>query len=167
MKRLVDVYSSPSAFDSVRNYMGETPPENLLVLMARNRDSDLLTESNWHCALERLGGESDAVVIHRFGHWACGWLEYLCVVMDTPPHAIADEIESALNGYPVLDEDDYSSRECDCANQTWLEWYSPKERIKYIRDHGGASFNSYADLLQCVRGKYAPFMNDGYDGLLY
>ena len=48
---------NPSGYDSLANFLGEVPSKDLLVLMSRNRDSDLLTESNWEIALERLGGE--------------------------------------------------------------------------------------------------------------
>lgn len=79
MMKLNEAFKSPSAFDSISNYAGSIPDPKWLVLLARNRDSDILTESNWECALKQLGGESDDCQVFRFGHWACGWIEYLCV----------------------------------------------------------------------------------------
>lgn len=167
MKKLVEVFASPTGWDNMSNYMGEIPPDNLYVIMGRNRDSDILTESNWDCALEELGGESDSVVIHRFGHWACGWIEYLTVASGTPAHDKGAQIVKRLDDYPVLDEDDFSRREMDRANEVWKDCYSERERVQYLRENGGADFRSFSDLLQCVRGEYAPFTNSGYEGLIY
>jgi len=83
-----------------------------LVLPAgRNRDSDLLSESNWAAALEQLGGEGEDVEVHRFGHWACGWLEIILVRPGTDAADTAERIAARLADYPVLDEEDYSRRE--------------------------------------------------------
>lgn len=70
--------------------------EWLVLPCGRNRDSSLMEESNFDTALKMLGGESDNVEIHRFGHWACGWFEIIIVRPDTPQAAIAHQIESKL-----------------------------------------------------------------------
>ena len=165
MKTLNEITSNPSGFDSYSNYIGEIPSDSLLVVLTRSRDSDILTESNWEVALERLGGESDTVEIHRFGHWACGWWEALCVQAGSQQQEEADEIESDLEAYPVLSEDHFSEAESDEAQRVWAECYSPKERIEYIREGSGFDFRGIGDLLQCVRGLFAPCGNDGYCGL--
>lgn len=167
MKSLYDVVSNPSGWDSYANYTGETPSHDLLVVMTRTRNSDILTESNWQVALDRLGGESNAVVIHRFGHWACGWWEALCVQSGTESEKQGEQIAGRVKNYPILDEDDFSMREMDEANRVWKDCYSPRERIRYIRENGEAKFRSYAALLSCVRGEYAPYTNHGYEGLIY
>lgn len=134
MYKLSEVAANPSGWDSRANYMGTPLDEfdNLYVVMARNRDSDLLTESNWDCAVKQLGGESDNVVIHRFGHWACGWLEYLCVTeaMREQGQAIADSLED----YPVLDETDYSEREWSAATDHWAS-LTIKERVRLCQGY--------------------------------
>jgi hypothetical protein len=79
MKTLNQIAANPSGLDSYSNYIGERHSDSLLVVLTRSRGSDTLTESNWQVALDRLGGESDTVAIHRFGHWACGWWEALTV----------------------------------------------------------------------------------------
>ena len=92
--------------------------------MGRNRDSDLLDESNWDCAeltfTERCGDESveSGWEIHRFGHWACGWLEIIIVDTESPALDVALEIRAALEDYPALDESDFSNREytASCEN---------------------------------------------------
>lgn len=155
MKPLVEIVASPSGFDSLSNYMGETDFGDLDCLMTRNRESDLLTESNWDCALKTLGGESEEVVIHRFGHWACGWWEALAVSRSSDKYAIALDIEKSLADYPVLNEEDWSEREEEEAQKVWADCYSPSERVEYIRDHRSQfEFRSFADLRQVVKGEY-------------
>ena len=167
MKKLIDTFSNPSGWDNLSNYMGEIPPDGVYVVMGRNRDSDILTESNWACALEELGGEGESVMIYRFGHWACGWIEYLCVLENTPAYDIGADIVKRMEDYPCLDEDDFSRREMEHADEVWKDCYSPRERIDYLRKNGGADFRSFHDLMECVRGTYAPFTSSGYEGLIY
>lgn len=155
MNTLKSIVANPSGWDSMDNYIGETEFDGLEVVMTRNRESDLLTESNWDSALERLGGESDSVVIHRFGHWACGWWEALCVMPNTAAYAIGEDIVKSLADYPVLDEEDWSRREDEEAQQVWADCYNDRERVEYIRARRSQfDFNSFSDLLQVVRGKY-------------
>lgn len=120
MKKLVNIVKNPSGFDSFSNYLGEIPEENLYCILTRNRDSDILSESNFQCALARLGGESEDVVIHRFGHWACGWWEALSVKMGTEAYKEAMKIAAELEGYPLLDDEDYSQRQYD-AHCSWCD----------------------------------------------
>jgi hypothetical protein len=55
----------------------------------------------------------------------------------------------------VLNENDFSEREQEAADETWRNCYREKERIKYIRAHRSQfSFASFRDLLDCVRGKF-------------
>lgn len=119
MKTLTEVASKPSSWDDFSNYIGRDLHEfsTLYVVMTRNRDSDILTESNWNAALKFLGGESDDCVIHRFRHWACGWWEALCVTSNLKDQG--EMIEKRLYSYPVLDEDDFSNREWEAAQHTW------------------------------------------------
>src|SRR5262245_4928699 len=51
----------------------------LLAPCSRNRDSSLLEQSNFDVCLKALGGESETVEVHRFGHWGCGWFELILV----------------------------------------------------------------------------------------
>ena len=155
MNKLKEVYANPSGWDSLSNYMGETPEDDLYVVLGRNRESSLLSESNWECALKRLGGEGDNVVIHRFGHWACGWIEYLCVREKTKEYDEALKIEDELEGYPVLDEEDWGEREDQAAQKAWREWWDNKKRLEYVRDNPDQfTFNDFQDMLSCIRGKY-------------
>lgn len=155
MTKLIEMFANPSGFDSSANYLGNIPDASLLVLVTRNRDSDILTESNFECALERLGGESDDVQVIRFGHWACGWWEALCVVEGSDKEVLAQKMHKDLDGYPVLDENDFSERESKEADRVWLECYNKKERVEYIREHRSQfEFRDVKDLIGCINGEY-------------
>ena len=117
-------------------------------------------------ALERLGGESEDVEIHRFGHWACGWWEALTVRKGSEAEKEALEIESELESYPVLNEDHWSEAQSDEAERIWRDHFCARERIQYLREGGGFEFAGVGDLLQCVRGVFPPYGNDGYCGIL-
>lgn len=155
MTKLIEMFQNPSGFDSASNYVGSIPDDKLLVLVTRNRDSDILTESNFECALERLGGESDNVQVIRFGHWACGWWEALCVVEGSNKEALAQKMHKDLDGYPVLDENDFSEREMEEANRVWKDCYNKKERLEYIREYRSQfDFHNFSDLMQNIKGEY-------------
>jgi hypothetical protein len=155
MEKLCKVMASPTAWDSLANYAGTIPEPDWLCLVTRNRDSDCLTESNFATALDALGGEGEHVQVFRFGHWACGWLEYLAVLAGTPEAQIASELHARLQDYPVLDEDDFSEREQEAADSIWRDCYRDSERVAYIRKHRNQfEFHSYADLIACARGRY-------------
>lgn len=109
---------SQGGLDSYDNYSGPDLGD-LVVVAGRNRDSETLTESNFASALEMLGGESDTVQVHRFGHWGCGWFELILVdPKDEMALQIAYNIQQALADYPVLDDSDYSERESEQTNET-------------------------------------------------
>jgi hypothetical protein len=128
--------ANPSGCDSLANFAGEIPDKNLLVLLTRNRDSDLLSESNWHTVLKFLGGESGSVQIVRHGHWACGWVEYMMIDSnDKDMLALAESVEAKLNDYPIWDENDFSNREYEAAASYW-EFESIAERVRIIQRYG-------------------------------
>lgn len=146
----------PTGFDTHLEIRGEESREEWYVLPCRrNRDSGCLEESNFHTAVERLGGDGADVEVHRFGHWACGWYEIIVVRPNSAAHYQACAIDEALENYPILDEDDFSERERQAADETWKNCYSHAERISYIRaNRDDFEFQGFADLLGCVRGKF-------------
>lgn len=112
----------PTGFDC--RGLGLPDQQDWLVLpISQTRDSGPLEQSNFAIALKELGGESETVEIHRFGHWGPGWFEILLI---DPKNAkavkIAEEIESSLESYPVLDENDYSHREYEEFQVSWEFW---------------------------------------------
>jgi hypothetical protein len=149
---------APSTFDTPG--LGLPDRQDWLVVIGRNRDSDCADESNFAAALERLGGESETVEVHRFGHWACGWIEIIIVAPEGPQAVEAYRIEDDLDVYPLLDENDHSEREAEAAVETWRHCYSPTERIAYIRaNRSQFEFRTFSDMLGSVRGLYF----GGYD----
>ncbi len=113
----------PTGFDPAGAFLDEDRQEWLVVNVSRNRDSDCLAESNFNTFLEGLGGESDNVEVHRFGHWACGWYEIILIDAKAEDIvALAQEMEDALENYPVLDEEDLSKREDEAEEESWGSW---------------------------------------------
>jgi hypothetical protein len=124
--------------------------------VSQTRDSGPLDRSNFECFVKALGGEGDDVEIHRFGHWGPGWFE---IVLINPANLElvkqAEEMESALADYPVLDEMHHSGLEHEEASEIWRNCYRPKERVAYIRKHRSQfEFCDLKDMLGCVRGNY-------------
>jgi len=100
-----------NGLDSFSNYSGPDLGD-LVVVCGRNRDSELIAESNFECALKELGGESETVRVERFGHWGCGWFELILVdPKDTKALETAYSIKRCLQEYVLLDDSDFSERE--------------------------------------------------------
>ena len=61
---------SPTAFDHNINIDDEDTERSKWFVMpvSRTRDSGPLDNSNFDCFLAGLGGESETVEVHRFGH---------------------------------------------------------------------------------------------------
>ena len=143
----------PTSFDS--HISLDSREDWLVVPCSRTRDSGCLDESNFHTALALLGGESDNVEVHRFGHWGPGWYEIIIVRPDSLAQKEAEDIEAALADYPVLDDSDFSGRETEAANQVWRDCYRTADRLNYVRERREQfDFCSFSDMLSCVRGNY-------------
>lgn len=126
----------PTGFDA----QGLALPDRhdwLVVPVGRNRESGLLDQCNFEKALELLGGESDTVEVHRFGHWACDWYEIILAHPDKM--ADVEEIENALSEYPVLDDMTYSQACWEAASLTW-DSSNLKQRVQYCIDAGVSIF---------------------------
>ena len=101
------------------------------VFIGRNRDSDILSESNFFSALKAIGGESETVTVVRESHWACGWIEWIAIhESDTEALKAADAINAALEDYPVVDEMDWSEREHEAVLAYW-DAMTLSDRIEY------------------------------------
>lgn len=138
------------------NYFGAEWPEYYRAGVGQSRDSDDLEASNFAAMLKDLGGESVSVFVVRESHWAVGWVEWIAIhESNEKALGVADANMERLEQYPVLDEDDWSEREDEHANQIWTECYSVEERVKYIREHRSQfEFRDWADMRGCVRGLY-------------
>jgi len=133
------VYSSN--FDSMSNYAGSKEGFDHYHILTKTRDSDILTDSNWAIALERLGGEGNGVRIIRHGHWAVGWVEYLLISPTSHKLKEAEAIIEAINDYPVLSEDDYSERQSNAIYEYW-NGLSLREKIEEVKSDGLSCFAS-------------------------
>ena len=138
MKTLNEMIKNPSGLD---NYIGESNFPDFYVVLCQNRDSDRLTRSNFTSALEILNGENNDIIIHRFGHWACGWWEALTVKKDTKKYEISLNIEKNLTDYPVLDEDHYYTLEWDEALDYWNSLLL-QEKIELCKEYNQSIFSA-------------------------
>lgn len=146
---------APTGFDAKGAFIHDERREWLVLPVIQTRDSGPLDRSNFESALEALGGESDNVQVHRFGHWGPGWFEIIIVKPDTKEAKTAEEIEEKLANYPVLDESHYSRLESEEADEVWKNCYREKDRIEYIRKHRSQfDFRDFADMMGCIRGRY-------------
>jgi hypothetical protein len=137
------------------DYMGKSWP-CYYVGLARHRDSDCLTESNFQQCLEMLGGESETVRVVREGHWGVGWLEWIAVHQDNEEGVeTLRQIEASLADYPVLNDEDFYGMEQNEADLVWRDCYNTRERIAYIRrNRYQFDFHNFAEMLAVVRGEY-------------
>ena len=163
MQTVAEIVKNPSGWDSMANFAGSVPGDEWLSAITWTRDAGILDESNKAAATARLGGLSDNVRVFRFGHWACSWWECLAVRAGTQAATIGEEIARRIDGYPILDEDDFTRREDEEAARVWRECYDAQERAEYIRGNRGQfDFHDWADLRAVVRGDYF----NGYAGEL-
>lgn len=147
----------PTGFDCKGLAADKHDISSFRVLLGQNRDSGCLDRSNFNCALELLGGESDNVQVHRFGHWACGYFELLLISNNAPDDIkkSAGDIACSLADYPVLNTEDFSEMEMNEAGEIWANCYDEQERIDYIRDNRSQfEFHSFVDMRKCIRGEF-------------
>lgn len=148
-----------------RYYAGAYWPDHY-VFLTQNRDSDCLERSNFAVAAEALLNipepadwpheDETPVQVVREGHFLCGWVEWIAIHQDAAEHLkAADEMQARLENYPVLNEEHWSEVERQEADEVWANCYDPSERVRYIREHASQfEFQGFADLIQCVRGKF-------------
>jgi len=142
-------------------------PEDCAIVYLENRDSDCLDQSNAaaiYAALHAWTGlqcDGSDVETQSHNHWAVGHVDGIVIrCLDAKGKATAafkalHALAAKLDGYPVLDEDDFSRREQEAADLTWKSCYREAERIEYIRQHREQfEFHGLADMAACVRGKF-------------
>lgn len=130
---------APTPFDTKGLALYDERQEWFVAPCGVNRDSEALDRSNWAVQLDSLGGESDDVEVHRFGHWACGWLEIVIVRPGTAAAAEAARIEEDLANHPVLDDAHFSALEGEEAAETWKNC-SIRDRVDYCKRYGASIF---------------------------
>jgi hypothetical protein len=119
--RITDPTMRMKMWSKEDNYMGKDYSD-YFVLMGHTRDSDALTESNFHTALDMMGGESNTVIVARMNHWLVGWVEGI-FIHKSDQEAIdkGEDILAQLEEYPVLDEDDYDRTRADMGEEEEFE----------------------------------------------
>jgi hypothetical protein len=131
---------SPTPFD--HNIPIEDRNDWIVAPVSRNRDSGILTESNWICQLDALELVMAEYEIHRFGHWANGWFE---IVLVHPDHIeVVEELEAALIDYPILDEAHYCRTEAEAIDDYWHKMHM-SDRIKLCHSEGESIFSARND----------------------
>jgi hypothetical protein len=108
-------------------------PENWAVIYTRNRDSGLLDQSNAQQIAEALEpyteGDDPDLVFESHDHWAVGHVDGFSIRVYrngqiTAAFRTYHDLMAQLDGYPILDEEDYSRRECEATleNITDAAW---------------------------------------------
>jgi hypothetical protein len=100
-------------WEKVSNY-GGSDYSGYFTLLGKNRDSEILSISNFEVAKKKLSVaiEKEEVLAETFSHWACGHFTILMVSEKASPLTLkkVKEIKESLSEYPVLDDDDYQDR---------------------------------------------------------
>jgi len=105
-----------------------------LMPVSRTRDSECLENSNFIAFLLELGGESETVEVHCFGHWGPGWYEIIIVdPADEKAMDRAYDLARALENYPVLDDQDLAEREMEDINESWDNYGDSEVRKAMIQ----------------------------------
>jgi hypothetical protein len=151
-------YTRPSSFADWADFNRT----EYYTLGGQHRDSDTLTRSNHRSILKALGGESATVRVIRDSHWAVGWVEAIYIHQsDTKSLAIAEEITDGLDGYPVVDESDWSELELETAEQYWQSM-SVKDRLYYCQKFDCSPFAARHDWIpQDPSGELVSNLADG------
>lgn len=111
---------TPSGYDPQGAFLPDRQ-DWIVAPISRTRDTaDALTIANWKAQLTLLGGESETVELHRFGHWACGWFE---IVLVHPSRSDdIDDLVGGLNADGVLDEKLLWEVEDAQESEAWNSW---------------------------------------------
>ena len=109
---------SPTEFDC--RGLGLSDRQDWYVAATKTRDSCPIDVTNFRAILERLGGPSDTVEFHTFGHWACGHFDLVLVHAQHLPELT--KMLDRLENYGVLDEDALSEYESEQMQVAWAAW---------------------------------------------
>jgi hypothetical protein len=144
---------APTQFDRAGAFLDERD-DWFVAPVIQTRDSGALERSNFAVFLNLIGGESETIEIHKFGHWGPGWFEIILISPENKEAVKAgNEISEKVQDYPILDEDDFSEREFEDACEYW-ENMSLRDRIYYC-DRAGLS-------IFAARSEYIPEEMDIY-----
>jgi len=120
----------PTGFDAKGAFLDDDRQDWIVAPVSQTRDSGPINQSNFASAQSILDDAKAEYEIHRFGHWGPGWFEIILV--NPAFETVVEDIESSLENYPVLDEDDLSQRERELANECWRN-YGESDFVDAIR----------------------------------
>ncbi len=145
--------------------------DSWMLWYSSSRDAGLLEQSNEKVFNERLRpfseGDDPDLVFERHSHWAVGHLDGFSIRVHRPDGSITAafahfcSIKDALEGYPILDEADYSEREyletlANYRSEMWRETDLPdgweSEVYSWFSDNGLDQFTENKD----DQGGFAP-----------
>lgn len=128
-----------------------------VVSVSQTRDSNCLDISNFRTAEKLIAAvdpDGESYEKHRFSHWGPGWFEIIIVKENTKAFEEAEKIESSLDNYSILNENDYQDLLFETSCDVWEKMRS-KDRIEYIKENRNEfEFQSFRYLLGCARGKF-------------
>lgn len=137
---------SPTGFEPTGTMLTERNGWAVLPV-TRTRGADTITRSNFDAALAALGGEGEAVEVHRLSHWLCGWMDIVLVDRETPAAAVAEGIEVTLTQYPVLDEENLGHMEREDYLKAWQDG-AGAEYATMLSDNLGLHDENKSSLLE-------------------
>lgn len=146
---LMQAYSEhqPTGFDAKGAFLPDQQ-DWLLVPVSRTRDTGdheyslsnfLIVEAE----LDKIDPERTDHEVASFNHWGPGWYEIILVRPGTPCQVYGDTIEARLEDYPVLDEEDWCTREFEAACEAW-EYLSLSERVEAIQGSSECTASIFA-----------------------
>lgn len=160
MTSLENIFDLP-VWEHPSDYAGYSP-DGEYVILSRHRDSSIRENSNYETALKLLetvesvtcaeqnidSGEEPFVSDFRASHFAVGWVEHIIVRADSPIAVLKEayDILAALENYPILDDEDVSSREFEQAC-TDYERMPMQERIDLCNRYDESIFAARAESL--------------------
>lgn len=151
----------PTGFDRAGAFLPDRQ-DWFVVPVSQTRDSGPLDQSNFQVALDWLGGESETVEVHRFGHWGPGWYEIIIIKPGSKAEVIAKDIDASLADYPVLDEMHYSELEYNLACETWHA-ASISERMDYCERYDVSKFAARRnEIPECNTGELIGYLAGSY-----
>jgi hypothetical protein len=146
MFKFLKKWEHPGAGFIIWNDEDQETRERSYDVLWQHRESDVLTETNFKVALERLeakeaalGGSQDElpwVRVERDSSDLVGWVEAIYIA-DTAPEELlqcADDLLASLKDYPVLDEDRWSQAENESVNDYW-DSAPEREKVDLIVEH--------------------------------
>ena len=154
------------------NYIGAHWDGYLVAPVQINRDSDLLTQSNWEvqwAALKPLvadcAEDECSPTIVRENHWAVGWVEWVAIhPSNVAAVAAAEALAERLEQYPVLDEMDLSNREADAYAENWASGMG-RDFIRALQKDFSTYGWTLSDRLTDLLGEHLDALRELYERL--